>query len=149
MNINNVLGNNKVQWKMIFGAIILVITLAFVGFAIQGSLAKPPYSFTSNDFIISGQYGVTIHLLGATVTHELNQVPTAETKTNGAAIGKIKKGYFKISGSEVYFNIMDENASNYILITDKNGSKYYINSASSEETTNLYNKIAAKNSSQK
>jgi hypothetical protein len=70
-----------------------------------------------------------------------------EEHTNGAAIGYIEKGYFIMSGSKVYLNVMDEYASNYILITDRNGSKYYINCSSPEETTNLYNEILAQKGS--
>lgn len=148
MESNNQLGNKKVGLRSIIGIFIFVVTLVVVIFLIQGSLAKPSYSFANNNFTISGQYGVTINLSGATVNHELSQVPTTEMKTNGSGIGKVEKGYFKISGSEVYCNVMDKDASGYILITDKQGSKYYINCASSEETTDLYNKIV-QNSSKK
>jgi hypothetical protein len=144
MNINSGLGNNKRHNTIgvAVNIIIAVLTVGFVYFLIQGSFAKPSYSFSGNNLTISGQYGVKINLSGAVVAHELTQVPTTETRTNGAAIGKIEKGYFKISGSKVYLNVMDENAPNYILITDKNGSKYYINCASTEETNNLYKEIA-------
>lgn len=145
--MNIAIGNDKTPNKkvsIIVGGIISVVVLGFLIFFIIGSYSKPSYTFSGNNLTISGQYGVTINLSGATVTHELTPVPTTETKTNGAAIGTIEKGYFKISGSEVYLNVMDENASSYILIISKSGSKYYINCASSEETNNLYNEISAK-----
>jgi hypothetical protein len=122
--------------------IIVVVTLGFVYFLIQGSFAKPTYSFSNNSLIITGQYGVEIDLSETTLIHQLSLLPPTEAKTNGAAIGEIKRGYFKINGSKVYLNIMDKSASNYILITDKDGSKYYINCASPEETNNLYNEIS-------
>jgi hypothetical protein len=146
MESNNRLGNKKVGLRSIISIFIFVVALAVVIFLIQGSLAKSSYSFANNNLTISGQFGVTINLSGATANHELSKVPTTETKTNGSAIGKIEKGNFKINGSEVYLNVMDKDASGYILITDKQGSKYYINCASSDETTKLYNDIA-KNSS--
>lgn len=144
MNINTGIRNNKMEnrnIRTIAGIIIVVVVVGFVSFLELGSYAKPSYLFLKNEFTLSGQYGVKINLLGATIRHELEEVPTTQTRTNGAAIGKIEKGYFKISGSEVYMNIMDEYTSNYILITEKNGRKYYINCVSSEETTRLYDKI--------
>ncbi len=145
MSINGRKGNKEVLSKTIvggtIGVIILMITFGFVYYLIQGSYAKPTYSFSNSNLVISGQFGVTIDLSGATVIQEHSQVPTTETKTNGAAIGNIEKGYFKIVGTKVYRNVMDKSISNYILITDKNGSKYYINCASSEETDNLYIEI--------
>lgn len=150
--MNIAFGNNNVSNKRvgtIAGAIISVLVLGFVFFLIYGSYAKPSYTFSGNHLTISGQYGVTINLSEASAVHELSQVPATERKTNGAAIGKVEKGYFRISGSDVYLNVMDENASNYILITDKGGAKYYINCASSDETNNLYNKISEKKDSAK
>lgn len=144
MNINTETRNSKITNRnisTIVGIVVIVVVVGFVSFLELGSYARPSYSFLKNEFTVSGQYGVKINLLGATVRHELAQVPTAQTRTNGAAIGKIEKGYFKISGSEVYMNIMDEDTSNYILIMEKNGAKYYINCVSFKETNRLYDKI--------
>ena len=153
MSISSRQGNKKVQRitvvVAVVGAAILVITFGFVYFLIQGSYAKPTYSFSSNKLIISGQYGVKINLSGATVTHVLSRVPATPIHTNGAAIGNIEKGYFKLESLDVYLNVMDENALNYILITDSNGSEYYINCASPVETNNLYNEISKNNYSTK
>lgn len=148
----NKLGNSKFQNKtagIIAGLVIFVIVGGFVCFTIMGSFAKPTYSVSKNSLTISGQYGVKIDLSGAAAAHILSQVPATETKTNGASIGNIEKGYFKISGTEVYCNVMDKNQSDYILITGKDGSKYYINCSTSVETNNLYNQISSKSGSEK
>ncbi len=153
MSISSRLGNKKVQRNtfigIVSGVVILVITFGLMYFLIQGSYAKPTYSFSSNKLIISGQYGVKINLSGATVTHELSLVPATPIHTNGAAIGNIEKGYFKLGNLKVYLNIMDQNASNYILITDSNGSEYYINCASPVETNKLFDEISKNNGSTK
>lgn len=143
----NKLGNSKFQSKtvgIVAGLVIVVVVAGFMCFSIMGSYSKPSYSVSNNSLTIQGQYGVKIDLSGAAVAHILSQVPATETKTNGAAIGNIKKGYFKISGTEVYLNVMDENESDYILITGRDGSKYFINCSTSEETNNLYNEISNK-----
>lgn len=142
MNINGRLSNRKILAGIV---VILVIIFGFLFFLINGSYAKPSYSFSGNNLTISGQYGVKINLSGATVIHELSQVPATPIHTNGAAIGRIEKGYFKLDNLDVYLNVMDENTFNYILITDRIGSKYYINCTSSEETNNLYNEISEHN----
>ncbi len=140
MNINDRLSNRK-----ILVGVVVVIIFGSLFFLIHGSYARPSYSFSGNNLTISGQYGVKINLSGATVTHELRQVPATPIHTNGAAIGKIEKGYFELGSLDVYLNIMDENASDYILITDSNSSNYYINCALPEETNNLYNEISEHN----
>lgn len=146
MSISSRPGNKKVQRKTIIGIIfvvvILTITFGIIYSIIQGSYAKPTYSFSNNDLIISGQYGVKINLSGATVTHEFSQVPATPIHTNGSAIGNIEKGYFKLGSLKVYLNVMDKNALNYILITDSNGSNYYINCTSPVETNNLFDEIS-------
>ena len=139
------LGNNGIyhkSTKSIVGVVILVIVLSYTIFIIHGSNAKPSYSFEDNTLTISGQFGTKIDLSGARIAHEFSQVPATGLRTNGTAIGKIEKGYFKMSRSEVYLNVMDENVSDYILITDGNGSKYYVNCSSTEETDSLYSEIS-------
>lgn len=127
--------------KILYG-VVVVIVLGILFYNVYGSFTKPSYSFSGNDLTISGQYGVKINLSGATVTHEKRQVSATPIHTNGAAIGKIEKGYFKLGSLDVYLNIMDINASDYILINDTNDSKYYINCASPKKTSNLYNEIS-------
>ncbi len=128
----------------IIGAIITIVTLSFAGILILRSFAKPTYTFSGNELTVSGQYQVTIDLSGANISHELSRIPSPETRTNGAAIGGIQKGYFRLDGLKVYLNIMDNTAENYILIIDRNNGRYYINCKTPEETNALYEEIASR-----
>lgn len=123
--------------------IILIMTAVFVVWLLSGSKAKPEYTFTENVLNISGQFGADISLSGAGVAQETTTLPEPETRTNGAAIGNILKGHFKLNGESVYLNIMDKTASSYILITANDGAKYYINCETIAETSALYQEILA------
>ena len=123
--------------------IILIMTAIFVVWLLAGSKAKPEYTFAENVLTISGQFGTDISLSGVGVTQETTQLPEPETRTNGAAIGNILKGRFKLNGESVYINVMDKTASSYILITADDGSKYYINCETFAETSALYQEILA------
>jgi len=117
------------------------MTGGFVIWLISGSKATPSYTFTENVLNVSGQFGTDINLGGASVSRETTRLPEPETRTNGAAISNILKGQFKLNGEKVYLNIMDKTAASYILITANDGSKSYINCATAEETSALYQEI--------
>lgn len=125
----------------LIGIIIMVAAAAFVFFLFRGSKTEPAYTFSDHTLTISGQYGVSVDLEGADVTLEPSQMPAMEARTNGAAIGEIEKGYFRIGDSKVYLNVMNKSSLGYILITDKNGSQFYIVCATAEETSALYEEI--------
>lgn len=121
--------------------VVLAMTAVFVISLLAGSKAKPEYTFTENVLNISGQFGADISLSDVEVRQETTLLPEPESKTNGAGIGNIYKGQFKLNGEKVYLNIMDKTAASYILITANDGSKYYINCATPEETSALYQEI--------
>ncbi|HOP12093.1 MAG TPA: hypothetical protein PK629_11455 [Oscillospiraceae bacterium] len=125
----------------ILTVVILLMTAVFVIWLLQGSKAKPSYTFEGSIMTISGQFGKDIDLSGAAVTQETTQLPAIETRTNGAAIGNILKGQFKMNGQSVYLNVMDKTASGYILITAADGSLYYINCETPIETAALYQEV--------
>ncbi len=123
--------------------IVLAMTAGFVIWLLQGSKAAPSYTFNDSVMTISGQFGTDIDLAGAAASLEETPIRDPETRTNGAAIGNIRKGRFQMNGESVYLNIMDKTAASYILITAADGSKYYINCETSAETAALYQEILA------
>ncbi len=127
----------------ILTVVLLVMTAGFVIWLMAGSKAKPAYAFEGNVMTISGQFGTDISLSGAGVTQETTRLPEPESKTNGAGIGNIYKGRFKLNGESVYLNIMDKTAASYILITAADGSKYYINCETVIKTSALCQEILA------
>lgn len=140
MKVNKSKGDSQ-EKAFIIGAIITIITLSFVGIVILRSFAKPSYTFSGNELTVSGQYHTAIDLTDAEISHELSRIPSLEARTNGSSIGGIKKGYFRLDGAKVYLNIMDATAENYILITDRNSDRYYINCKTPEETNDFYDEI--------
>lgn len=128
---------------LLITAVFSLAVLAFVFFLIRGSMATPTYTVDGRTLTISGQFGVELNLEGTSVTHVFARLPEIETRTNGAAVGTVKKGTFKINGAKAYMNVMDENAADYILITDQDGYAYYIACETTEETDALYDQITA------
>jgi len=127
----------------ILTVVLLAMTAGFVFWLLQGSKAAPSYTFNGSVMTISGQFGTDIDLAGAAASLEETPIRDPETRTNGAAIGNIRKGRFQMNGESVYLNIMDKTAPSYILITAADGSKYYINCASLDDSSALYQEILA------
>jgi len=135
--------NGKIA-QIIIGVLvgfILILTAVFMLYLIDESKATPDYTFSGNTLTISGMFGTDIDLTDATVTHELTVIPDPGTRTNGAAVGNILKGSFKMDGEKVYLNIMDKTAASYILITDSDGAQYYVNCKTIADTAALYQEI--------
>jgi flagellar basal body-associated protein FliL len=128
---------------LLIAAIFIIAVTAFVFFLLRASKAAPTYTVADHTLTISGQYGAVIDLEGADAALESGGLPETETRTNGAAIGSIAKGYYRLDGAEVYLNVMDTAASEYIRITDRSGYKFYIICATPEETAALYAQIEA------
>lgn len=126
---------------------LIVITFAVIAIGIslifRGTRTPPSYTFSNHSLVISGQFGKTIDLSGATVEYKSNGVPVTPIHTNGAGLGKIERGMFSLNGGEVYKNIMDDQSPFYILLTDQNGRQYYLNCGSATQTEELYQDIAA------
>lgn len=127
----------------VFTVVVLTIVITGVILLFRSTAAQPTYTLSDQTLIISGQFGRTIDLSGASVEHRSDGVPVTPIHTNGAGLRKTEKGMFSLGGTDVYKSIMDNSAKQYILITDRVGRQYNINCKTTEQTRELYNSIVS------
>lgn len=131
----------------LFAAAFVVVVIAVIATGVillfRSTAAQPTYTLSNQTLMISGQFGSTIDLLDASVEHRSDGVPVTPIHTNGAGLGKTEKGMFSLGGTDVYKNILDNSAKQYVLITDRTGKLFYINCKTSQQTNELYNSIVS------
>ncbi len=108
-------------------AAIVVLVVVLIG--VLGLLA---YGFKENQMIfnekqieINGMYGKTIEANEIAVIQLLDSLPKISIKTNGYALGSIRKGYFKTKGGEIVHLILNSKNKPVILISPRTGRKIY------------------------
>lgn len=132
---------NKKQ-KTIVSILLAFIPIVFTLVIILKSVQEPDIEMDSINKqveISGGLYGKTIDIDQDTVIQIVEPIEITQ-KTNGAAIGHIKRGYFKLEDdSKVYLNLGDSRQ-DWIAITDDE-NKYYINLKDEDDTLALYEQL--------
>lgn len=99
---------------------ILVMVMLWMGF-------RPIEVELSEDHLaLKGMYGKTIPLKEVVAVSLEDQLPEIRHKTNGYAMGKIAKGYFKTADGEKVRLLVDEESERYVCITSKDGLRTYL-----------------------
>ncbi|MFW5761789.1 MAG: hypothetical protein ACOCXH_12495 [Cyclobacteriaceae bacterium] len=102
----------------------------------------------SGPWIENGSQG-TIEIQIPFVVNDIkkNQLPKITLKTNGFALGTIRKGYFKTEKEEIVKLILNSDNKPYILVTKFDGRKFYFSSKdqSNEKLLNEMRKILPNN----
>lgn len=128
--------------KTIASILLAFIPIVFTIVIILKSVQAPNIEIDSinNQVEISGGlYGKTIDIDQDTVIQMIDPIEITQ-KTNGAAIGHTKRGYFKLEDdSKVYLNLGNSNHK-WIAITDDE-NKYYINLKDEDDTLALYEQL--------
>lgn len=112
------------KWNKV-GILIMIGTLLFaIGFF--------GYVFKENKLIFDAQsieikriYGETLSQNQIESIELVNQLPNITWKTNGFALGSIKKGYFKTEKGEIIKLILNSENKPYILFVKSDGKKIY------------------------
>lgn len=112
------------------GIIILLITLLFVIGLIAMGLRENRIHFNTDQIKLDGSYGETILKTEIKSIELINELPEIRIKTNGFAMGTIKKGYFKTKRGDKVKLILNTENSPYLLITKKNGMQVFYSSKS-------------------
>jgi len=121
---------NKVGVYILIGTLIFVIGL--LGFGLKEN--KLIFNETAIEF--SGSYGETLKPSDIQSIELVNQLPKITLKTNGFALGKVNKGYFKTETGETVKLILNADNKPYMLVTKSNGKKIYF-SAKQASSANL------------
>ncbi|MGV3588702.1 MAG: DUF3784 domain-containing protein [Adhaeribacter sp.] len=118
------------------GIYILIGTLVFVMGLLGFGLKEDKLYFNPTAIEFSGSYGETLTPSEIQSIELVNQLPKIIFKTNGFALGKVNKGYFKTETGEIVKLILNADHKPYMLVTKSDGKKIYF-SAKQASNTNL------------
>jgi hypothetical protein len=112
------------KWNKI-GVVILVGTLLFVVGLLGYGFKENKMTFNSESISFDGSYGETLTKSEIQTIELVSQLPEITLKTDGFALGTIKKGYFKTTNGEIVKLILNSDNKPFILLTKTNGKKIY------------------------
>lgn len=112
------------KWNKI-GIVILIGTLFFVVGLLGYGFKENKISFDSENISFKGSYGETLTKAEIQSIELVSELPKITLKTNGFALGKINKGYFKTKNEEIVKLILNSDNKPVILFTKTNGKKIY------------------------
>lgn len=110
---------NKVVIFIMIGTLLFVVGLLGYGFK-ENKLV-----FDAQRIEIKRIYGETLSQNQIESIELVNQLPNITYKTNGFALGSIKKGYFKTENGEMVKLILNSDNKPYILFVKSDGKKIY------------------------
>lgn len=124
-------------WVIGFTILILigVLSLLFYG------MKPATISFDKNQLTISGMYGVTIERALIENVQLLDTIPEIKMRTNGFAMGSVRKGWFRLEGWGRCKLIIHGNKAPYIFIEDSNGGITLFKYLDTEKTKEAYDEI--------
>ena len=132
--------NRKRSW------ITVVVTLAIfglVGYIFIDTGQEKEIAFNEDNFTISGIFGARVDREDIESVALIDEIPEILYKTNGASVGNIRLGLFKMEGIErAHLTLMDKNTPPFVLISSKT-RPHYINYGTKEKTLQAYEAISA------
>jgi len=128
---------NKIGILVLLGSLVFVIGLLGLG------LKEDKVSFNSEALEFKGSYGENLTQSEIQSIKLVDQLPKITLKTNGFALGNVKKGYFETNTGEIVKLILNADNKPYILITKSNGNKIYF-SAKEESNEKLLKEVKKK-----
>lgn len=128
--------SGKNRWLSLasLGAVLLI-----VGFSVFHAYGEPSVEAGPADVSVSGVYGTHIPLEGMTVM-VVDTLPQIEMRTNGYALGTVRKGFFKLKywGRTLMFL---RNMEPPFIVMTAGDERTVLNTSSSEHTMRIYNSI--------
>jgi hypothetical protein len=107
------------------GMIVLAVTLLFVLGLLGYGFRENALTIETDSIQISGNYGEALSPSDIHSIELVGQLPDITFKTNGFALGSVKKGYFKTREGEIVKLILNSDHMPAILITKTDGKKVY------------------------
>ncbi len=115
----------------------MLIVLGFIILEFNITLKDNEITIENNKLNISGDYGCEINLNKIKSITLENKIPEITSKTNGAALEVIKKGYFNTKENQNVKLIINSNQKPIILITTKDDKKIFY-SAKEKSNKEIY-----------
>ncbi|MES2629782.1 MAG: DUF3784 domain-containing protein [Bacteroidota bacterium] len=127
---------NKIAMVVLGLMIVTIVSLFAVSLQENELYAK------DHNVVISGTYGEDIPTTDIQSLELVARLPDISRKTNGFALGKIRKGRFSTSDGEAVKLILNTNQHPYILLIKKDGEKIYY-SSKSRSNEEVYREVKA------
>jgi|TARA_R110001606_G_scaffold277694_1_gene425798 apolipoprotein N-acyltransferase len=125
---------NKIGLYVLVATLILLIGLLALGFK------ENPVIISANNIQFKGSYGETLSAQDIASVTLVDHLPKITSKTNGFALGSIRKGYFKTKEGEKVKLIVNSESKAYLLFTKKNGDKIYF-SPKEKSSVEIFNEV--------
>ncbi|PID95247.1 MAG: hypothetical protein CSA94_02050 [Bacteroidetes bacterium] len=135
-------GKNRAL-KRIFILSILAIILGIFVWNFMNNLTEDKLICKAKEIEITGSYGEIVPKSEIKSIELVQKYPKLILKTNGFAVGNVKKGYFKTEKGEIVKLIVNSKWTPIILITLKNDKKIYY-SAENDSNKELASEIKEK-----
>lgn len=100
-------------------SLALVVGLFFLGFR------KNEMTVGNSEIKIGGMYGETIKMSDVARVGLSDELPSIKMKSNGFAVGKTRKGYFKTKTGERVMLLIDTEEKPMLLLTLKDSTRLY------------------------
>jgi hypothetical protein len=132
-----------VMANLILSTIIVLGVMVFLIILFQSTTKDTKITVSDNSIKIGGMYGDTYSLSDITSLELKESLPAILEKTNGAAIGESRKGYFMLAGLGKckLFTLADEGPFIYLNLK---GQYIIINYKDQSKTKQLFNDISDK-----
>lgn len=114
--------------------LLLMILLFIIGFK------EDKLVFRQDEIKITGIYGEKIPFAEIQSIRLIEQLPVIKSRTNGFALGAVRKGYFKTSQGEKVKLILNSTQKPYLLLIKKNAQKIYY-SSKNKANQEIYNEL--------
>lgn len=118
--------------------IVLIIVGIGVAFLLTSGFREDKLVFTNEGVVIGGMYGETIATNEIASIEIVDELPPIKLRTNGMAMGSVRKGWFETTSGEKVKLIINSDRSPYILISKTSGEKIYY--VSKDEDAELIDK---------
>lgn len=122
------------------GVYLLIVILVFIIIFLGRDLKENKLILNPNSIEFEGSYGEIIPKSEIKSIELVNNKPKISRRTNGFALGTVKKGYFKTDRGEIVKLILNGDNKPYILLTKADGKKIYY-STKEESNEKLFDKI--------
>jgi len=122
-------------------AAVLIVVIAAVVLLFMLKDSKPStFELEDGNLVIGGSFGVTVpvtEISGLTLTET---APVITYKKNGSGVGTVYKGEFRLEG-DVPARIYADTAKPPFVTFTHDGTAFYLNLATADETQALYQRI--------
>lgn len=136
----------KTKKQNIITSILIICMITILGlilFEFNNTLKDNEIKIGNNKLEITGDYGGEIDLKNIESITLENKIPEIRSKTNGAALEIIKKGYFITKENQNVKLLINSNKKPIILIKTKDKNKIFY-SAKEKSNVKIYNEIIKK-----